>query len=208
MKKIIFLLVILFGLAFSACSSDEKQPEEIKPVVQEQQNEPIVSDNTSLTKEILNNAKFNTNLKDFEQKWLSYLEEKNPNSKIYHVRTVNINCDDCYEVYYKKDLSMIKIKVLNGEKKQETTIVDDLFTEIKDSDVCDLYGGNWNECPRICPTDEEICTSVCGEPACELDQTTVNYKKLGEQCGSDLGDCEFGFSCYYQSNDADYGICK
>jgi hypothetical protein len=160
-------------------------------------------------KEFLDTIEFNTNLEDFEKEWLGYLQIKYPHSKIYHIRTKEFNCENCYEVSYKRDLEVIKIKVLDGEKKSETKVTDDIAVEIDNEDICTLFKGNWNECPKLCPTDEITCQTECGLPVCEFDYNTIEYKKVGEQCGGlEYGDCEFGLRCYFESQDDESGICQ
>lgn len=130
-------------------------------------------------------------------------------SKIYHIKTKLINCENCYEISYKKDREIIKIKVLGGEKSSETTIKDDIAVEIENSDVCKLFQGEWNDCPKICNTNEEACITQCGLPICQFDYNTIKYRKLGEECGGlNKGDCEFGLACVYTDRENKYGICE
>ena len=159
--------------------------------------------------EFLDDIKFNQDLTTFEQEWLGYLEIKFPESKIYHMRTQTFNCEDCYEISYKKDREVIKIKVLNGDKSAEKTVTDDIVLEIENTDICQLFQGTWNECPKLCPTDEEICMTQCGAPICEFDYNLIIYKKVDEECGGiDKGDCEYGLSCIYKSREDEYGTCE
>lgn len=204
MKKILLFLGIIILLGFSACSSSDEKVivEEKTNFVEDTINE--VSENIVDTK---NQVLFNTNLTDYEQKWLTYFEEKYPNSRIYHIETQLINCENCYSLSYKKDLEILKVKILKGEKVEEKR-VGDVAVEIKDAKVCSLFGGNWNECPKLCPTDEEACITQCGLPVCEFDYNTIKYIQEGEVCGGlDLNSCDFGLTCYYESLDADTGVC-
>jgi len=158
--------------------------------------------------EILNDIEFNQNLTQYEKEWLGYLEIKYPQSKIYHIKTKLFNCNECYELSYKRDREIIRIKVLNGEKNSEKTIVDDIVVDIENKDVCRLFQGEWNECPKLCNTDEDACSTQCGAPICEFDYNKIVFKKIGEECGGlDKGDCEYGLSCVYKSRDDDYGKC-
>ncbi len=158
--------------------------------------------------EQLNLLKFNSNLTDYEEDYLRYYEQKYPSSRIYHIKTTLINCDGCYELYYKKDREILKIKVLNYQIKQQTRISQALEEEIENEDVCTLFGGEWDTCPSICPTDEEICVMQCGEPTCVFEEGKLVLKKIGEVCGGlDEGDCEYGLTCKYANSQDDYGVC-
>jgi hypothetical protein len=171
-----------------------------------QKNETKTSED--LFRDFMDSVNFNANLTDFENSWLVYLEIKYPRSKIYHIKTTNINCLDCYEVYYKKDRIIIKIKVLDGNLQQETEIVNDLAVEIDNKPVCTLFQGTWNPCPKLCPTDEEVCLTTCGKPICEFDEDKIILKELGEICGGlDEGECVYGLTCYHENENSTYGKC-
>lgn len=238
MKRIIFLLIGLVMLLFAGCSSAPEVSNDSDLSCGEYLNgESWMDDcnscrclngNVACTKmacvddrngslnltengfeDILSDIKFNTGLSDFEKDWLGYLEVKYPNSKIYYMRTKLFNCENCYELSYKKDLEVIKIKVLDGEKVSETKVIDDIAVEIENEDVCRLFKGNWNECPKLCSTDEVACQNECGLPVCEFDYNTIEYRKLGEGCGGlTYGDCEFGLKCYYGLQDDEFGVCQ
>jgi hypothetical protein len=154
----------------------------------------------------LNDWKFNSNLTSYEKEWLNYYQNQYPHSKIYHIKTTIYSCDGCYELFYKKDRQILKVKVLNNEKQQETTIKDDLIPYIENEKVCNLFLGTWNECPRPCSTDEEACTTQCNPPTCEFDENKITYQKEGEQCGYQM-DCEYGLTCYYQNQSTKIGTC-
>jgi len=176
------------------------------PVILKDEN-LIQKDNTF--KEKLNEWKFNSNLTDSERVWLSYLEIKYPNTKIIHMKSKVYSGEENYDLYFKKDRTIVKIKVLGGELKQESITVSDIVPLIENSEICSLFGGKWNECPRPCSTDEEACITMCNPPICEFDENLIVYKKENEQCGGfDKGDCEYGLSCYYENKEDDYGMCK
>jgi hypothetical protein len=205
MKKIAILLFLSI-IFLSACSTQEvSEPQEIVPEVE--LNEEEKSDEGKVS-EVINDIKFNSNLNEYEIQWLTYLDNKYLYSKIYHIKTKNINCDNCYEVSYKKDRQIITIKVMDNEKVSEKTVVDDLVVDIENENVCSLFQGTWNECPKLCDTDEEACQTQCGLPACEFDEDKIILKELGEICGGlNLGDCVYGLSCKYKNKDDDSGIC-
>jgi len=230
MKKIIYLIISLSILLLISGCSEKK---EINPICENQVNgenfevdcntctcnDGIINCtekaclNENLTEdpatELQNYIEFNTNLTDFEKEWLNYLENKYPSSKIYHINTVKINCLNCYEVSYKKNREIIKIKVLNNVKNSETTIKNDLEVDIKNENVCKLFQGTWNNCPKLCPTDEVICVTQCADPICEFDYNKITFKKLGEICGGiENGDCEYGLNCKYTSLEDISGTCQ
>lgn len=229
MKKILFLFVVLFAFLFVGCSQAEEIVKSINcgeyldgESWKDDCNTCSCSDGEIMCTQmacfddselsdfsLVEDIEFNTGLESYESEWLSYLEIKYPNSKIYHIRTKLFNCDDCYEISYKKDREVIKIKVLNAEKQSENKVVDDIAVEIENENVCKLFSGFWNECPALCTTDEEACQTGCGLPVCEFDYNTITFQKLGDECGGlDKGDCEFEFKCFYSSQDDDYGVCQ
>lgn len=159
--------------------------------------------------ETLNILKFNSNLTQYERDWLSYYDSVYPNSRIYHIKTKLYLCEGCYDLYYKKDREILKVKVRNFENQGESVISADIAPEIENADVCMLFGGTWNDCPRPCSTDEIACTTMCNPAVCEFDENKIVLKTLGEQCGGlTKGDCEFGLTCYYNDEKDEFGICK
>ncbi|MDA3855558.1 MAG: hypothetical protein PF569_04830 [Candidatus Woesearchaeota archaeon] len=229
MKKILILCTVLLVFVFVGCSQTEevKVPLDCGEHLNEETwkndcntcscidgeimcTEIACADNSDLEDfNLIDDIKFNTGLETYEKEWLSYLEVKYPNSKIYYIRTNLFNCEDCYELSYKKDREVIKIKVLDGDKQSENLVQDDIATEIENGNVCKLFSGSWNECPALCSTDEESCKTECGFPVCEFDYNTIVLQKVGDECGGlDKGDCEFGLKCFYASQDDDYGVCQ
>jgi hypothetical protein len=199
--KIIMLSLLIF---ITGCGINEVTEEEIVIEVAKIENDSLV-DNKLI--DGLNEFEFNSNLKDFEKQWLEYLDNKYPESKLYHIKTENINCEQCYEVSYKKDRTVIKIKVLDGEKTSES-ISSDLIVDIENKEVCGLFQGEWNSCPKLCNTDEEACITQCGRAICEFDETKIVYKQEGDICGGlNLGDCDFGLTCKYENKNDVSGIC-
>jgi len=209
MKKILLVIILILFVSLSACSNNiEKDIQNIPEPFVDIEDKAEIESNFSFG-EVINDIKFNVNLTDYESQWLGFLEIKYPNSKIYHIKTKEINCDGCYDLSYKKDREIIKIELRNFEKKQMKIITDDIVVDIENSKVCSLFQGEWNECPKLCYTDEDACLTQCGEPICEFDYNKIIFKKLGEQCGGiDLGDCEYGLSCVYESQKDEYGICQ
>lgn len=208
MKKIIFLIFVLLSLFFSACSNQVQQNDslEVKEFNYEEQEKKI--ENNSQIQEFLDEIKFNQNLTDYEQDWLNYLEVQNPQTKIYHMKTKLIRCPGCYDLSYKKDREIVIIQVRDFKKTMEKIVVDDIAVEIENQDICKLFKGTWNECPKLCTTDEEACND-CGLPVCEFDYNTIEYRVLGEECGGiDKGDCEYGLKCVYADRDDKYGVCS
>ncbi len=55
------------------------------------------------------------------------------------------------------------------------------MTEIKIENICILFQGNWNECPKVCETDEEACKTMCGLPTCEFDYNKIVFKEKDEK---------------------------
>ena len=232
MKKVIILMCVLVLLVFSSCSKEENlscangfehnekwqedcnscscangkiECTEIQCEVVEEKNDSFLEEFEEKIEEI----KFNSNLTEYEKFYLNYYENKYPFNKIYHIKTINFNCEGCYELYYKRDREILKIKILNNEIKLESEVRDNIFTDIENEEVCKLFQGNWNECPRLCTTDEEICDTGCGLAVCEFEEDKITLKKEGEICGGlDEGDCEFGFTCYYESLNDNYGVCR
>lgn len=159
--------------------------------------------------EQLNEWKFNSNLTDYEQAWLETLKTQHPNTRIILIKSDDINCQGCYDLYFKKDREIIKIVVREGKLKQQSTITNDLVPLIKTPEVCQVFSGKWNDCPAPCSTDEEACKTTCNPPICEFDDSKIVYKKEGEECGGlDKGDCVFGLTCYYTNENDTYGICQ
>jgi hypothetical protein len=153
--------------------------------------------------------KFNANLTDYESEWLTYLEVQNPNTRIIHIKSDVYSCDGCYDLYFKKDREIVKIKVLDGDLRQESVITDDVVPLIENADVCAAFGGEWNDCPSPCSTDEEACITMCNPAICEFDENAIVLKQDGEECGGlDKGDCAFGLTCYYSDKDDVYGVCQ
>ena len=175
-------------------------------------NAEVENEEPSVTDEIMDEffaLKFNANLTHYESEWLAYLEAQNPNTRIIHIKTDVYSCDGCYDLYFKKDREIVKIKVLDSELKQESVITDDITPLIGNADVCAAFGGEWNECPAPCDTDEEACITMCNPPICEFDENMIVLKKDGEECGGlDKGDCAFGLTCYYTEKDDVYGVCQ
>lgn len=179
-----------------------------EPLTDESQNSNQNQNPIDGFKETLNLWKFNSNLTDYEKQYLTYYENKYPNSKIYFIKTEIYKCEGCYDIYYKKDWTMLLIKIRDGKILQENIINSNLEVEIENEDVCKLYLGTWNECPKLCPTDEEICVTQCGEPICEFDENKLILKKEGEICGGlKEGDCEYGLTCSYKSQSDEFGVC-
>lgn len=152
---------------------------------------------------------FNANLTEYELKYLNYLEEKYPQSQIYYLKSNLINCNQCYEIYYKKDRTIIKIKIIDNKITQETEIKKDLSLEIETKEICEyLFFGTWNSCPKICPTDEETCLNECAPPKCEFEDEKNIIKSIGDKCGGlDEGDCMYGLTCYHENENTTYGTC-
>lgn len=214
MKKILTILTMLFLAIISGCSSEESQKEVMKTTDNNSktlENNQIVQSNFSKTTDFennLNEIKFNSNLTEYEEKYLRYYEEKFPTSKIYFMKTQLYKCTGCYDIYYKKDREILKIKISNYKIVQETTIKSEFNLYIENPTMCTLFQGKWNECPKVCPTDEEICVASCGTPTCEFDSNKIVLKKESEICGGlKNADCEFGFTCSYKSKNDESGIC-
>ena len=227
MKKLILILILSLTLIFAGCS----EKDEIKPVIIPEQKlscgeyahgDSWINDcNTCscengeiqcTTEECQDEESlaelFNSNLEAHEQEWLEYLENKY-DTRIFFLKSKSLGGEGNYEIQYKKDRNIIKLKILKGELSQESKITDDLFVEIENAQVCSLFQGKWNECPSICETDEVACATVCGDPVCEFEEDKIILKKSGEQCGGlDAGDCEFGLTCKYANKDDKYGTCS
>jgi hypothetical protein len=206
MKFSNFILILLV-LLISGCSSSEENDDGGNETLDKSLYDVEIVENSKF-EEISNNLKFNSDLNEFETKWLNYLDDKYQNSKIYHIKTKLINCEDCYEVTYKKDREIIRIKVLDGEKTNENLIYDDIAVDIENEDVCSLFSGTWNTCPKLCNTDEEACQTQCGLPTCEFDEDLLVFRELGEVCGElEFSDCAYGLTCSYLNKSDDTGIC-
>lgn len=210
--KYFILLIMLVGLFLSGCTSDVQEETPLvleEPLVVEEEVENIELQNDSNFQEFMNDIKFNQNLSDYEKEWLGYLEVKYPKTKIFHMKTKLIKCEGCYDLSYKKDREVVIIQVRDFKKTAEKKVVDDIAVEIENADICKLFQGNWNDCPKLCNTDEEACKTECGFPVCEFDYNTITFRALGEECGGlDKGDCEFGLRCVYSDRSDDYGICQ
>lgn len=232
MKKIL-ILVLFAGLFLTGCSSEKVQNTNCAEYLDGESweidcntctcengtevcteiactDDSFKENNTFLDefKENVNLIKFNSNLSDSEQKYLAYYQTEYPHSKIYHIKTKIFNCEECYELYYKKDREILKIKVMAGEISQKSIIREDLASEIENADVCKLFSGEWNECPKVCDTDEEACITMCGLPTCEFNDKKITLKEEGEICGGlDEGDCKYSLTCFYENSEDMYGLC-
>lgn len=158
--------------------------------------------------EILFDLSFNVNLTQAEIRWLKHLEGKNPNSKVFHVKTEDLGCKDCYEAFYKIDRNIYKIKVLDSKKISEIKVGAGVFVEIKDENTCLLFQGEWDECPLNAFSDGSVWNDNCGKPVCILDEDRVIYKQIDEVCGYQIGDCDMGLTCYYKDVNQTSGLCK
>lgn len=215
MKKIILTITTLLLLLIAGCSNNNNQKESGTNNSKIEADTQAIKDNIKSNdsfvtdfNEKLDQIKFNSDLTDYEEKYLKYYEEKYPTSKIYFMKTQIYRCVGCYDIYYKKDREILKIKISNYNIMQETTIKDELNLYIANPDMCKLFQGTWNTCPKLCPTDEKICVTECGAATCEFDATKLVFKKVGEVCGGlTMGDCEYGFTCSYKIQSDEYGVC-
>lgn len=212
MNKKVIVALLLFAIAplLGACSQEEETTQEPTPVV-EVEKEPIIEENKpqqATHKELT--EMFNQDLTKDEQAWLDHYSFKYPEYKIYHIKTkVLTYCEGCYEMLFKKGNDTIKATIKNSRIEKESTINDFVSTEIEDKNICEyLYKGTWNECPKICITEDE-CDDICGEPVCELEFNTEQFKKLGESCDSSYNNgCELDLKCVYENPDDEFGICQ
>ncbi|MFW5704271.1 MAG: hypothetical protein ACOCXG_00365 [Nanoarchaeota archaeon] len=230
MRKLAFLtfIIAIFGLLFAGCGQ-EKEPQVLScgdylegETWQEDCNTCFCENGETVCTEIacpekndskiqdrLNEIEFNSNLTNIENRYLAMLQEQYVHSKIYHIKTKEVNCDECYDLSYKKDREIIKLEIRYNKLKTQKIVKDNLATEIENENVCRLFGGSWNECPSPCETDEEACITMCNPPVCEFDYNKIIYNKLGEVCGGiGYGDCEYGLKCYFEVQSDETGICK
>ena len=214
MKKIMLVLAMILIALISGCTSnsDKENKNESVLVAPENsvENNEILDKNNTLLENFndnLNQIKFNSNLTDYEEKYLRYYEEKYPTAKIYHMKTQIYKCVGCYDIYFKKDREILKIKISNDKISQETTIRNELNLYIENKEMCTLFQGNWNTCPKVCTTDEKACLE-CAPAACEFDENKIVLKKVGEVCGGlTMGDCEYGYTCSYKVKTDEFGVC-
>ena len=149
--------------------------------------------------DILFQLSFNLNLTQEETRWIRHLEGKYPNSRVFHIKTEDLGCENCYEAFYKIDRNIYKIKVLDSKKVSEIKVGAGVFTEIKDENICLLFQGEWDECPLKSFSDGSVWNENCGKPVCILDEDKIIYRQLREECGYQVGDCDLGMICYYES---------
>lgn len=214
MKKIILILTMILIALISGCSSNSDKENntesvQITPENSVENNEILDKNNTLLENfnDNLNQIKFNSNLTDYEEKYLRYYEEKYPTAKIYHMKTQIYKCTGCYDIYFKKDREILKIKISNYQISQETTIRNELNLYIENKEMCTLFQGNWNTCPKVCTTDEKACLE-CAPAACEFDENKLVLKKADEVCGGlTMGDCEYAYTCSYKAQTDEFGVC-